>query len=899
MKRIFLVLFGLISQIAFSQSGIGCESNTSSLPCCNGLIHTGPDVGKAINLEWSAFTNGFDWRTDDYDVYHPLGGYDDGSGGPIQMPNPFKTTSSWLEHINYYTIPVPQRNPTILDYKPEDGWELLHRHLGYKPDEVTTATALENRKGPYFILYNKYSGLFRVIAALDANSAQTVITQLSLPQPRFDDKTSGIFGYYGNDAQTLDENSNSLITRSSIYPGKTSWFIADFTLAYDPCVCNNDAQLKIDFKTVTSATVDMDGRLIATSVPLNGSGTSPLLNGEDYLLSLNQDGLDVQGGMQTYHNIDSLVAKFEAPAGLTNIQKEGLKLLGTTLKKGLTQGLDPVTNGVVSALGTAFFNSLDPTLLQRYTKKDSLDVGLGLGASLSEFFMGMITPEKPAIPSVSFIEGELKLTGTVTTAILNNSFEINLEQPGSKSSQYQSSTPASDWVRYPAYNEALGVIGVLEKPEIYSYDAEETYFRNTYSDEIRRNHFELKNFKYTFNPAAEVDTNKTFLRAALVGKFKSEEDQIGNFYKVPDVDNGDSNIYITDFYPLECLHGFIDDLAYQDEINAQLSITYGKIRAFVVGSQSIPPNPQYLVDFVEDSLNLYYPALTAEDFYNNNIFVSEEVFGVTAYNYFAVPIVKSHRLDNDLRLRIMIDYTFLENQYGKVNKETQTITFKTSKVNGNPASGTIYPYNLIGNDFPKQLLIDDNYVFSSNLIQVWNRVVIKGNNINWPTNYITIIAPDIVATDPSIIDPDEIELINKTLLPSACRFTPIGQIPRNDVKAYCLSSTYLADDPKFKNDPTTNNNQNNFEKKIPNFSLYPNPTKGNTKLVYTVKEQDENVMISVSDMFGKQIGNKFSKKQEVGMYSYEIDMSMYSAGVYFVTLQIGEVQKTQKLVLTK
>lgn len=886
----------MITQITFSQSGVGCESNNGSYPCCNGLIHTGPDASKVINLERSAFTNQFDWRLDAYNVYHPLGGYDDGSGGPIQMPNPFKTTSSWLSNINYYNIPIPQRNPVILDYKPEDGWELLHRHLGFKPDEVNTATALENRKGPYFILYNKYSGLFRVIAALDDNNAQTVITQLSLPRPSSSYVASGIFGYYGNEAQTLDEQSNDLVTRSSIYPGKTAWFIADFTLSYDPCVCSNDARLKIDFETISTATVNMDGRLIATTIPLNGSGTSPLLNGEDFLLSLNQDGTGVQGGMQTYHKIDSLVSKFKSPAGLTNIQKKGLDKLGEVLKSGLKSGLDPLANGIVSSVGTAFINTLDPTLLQEFTGNDSLKVGLGLGSSLSDFLMGLITPDQPAIPNVSFIEGELKLTGTVTTSTLNNSFEINLEQPGSKSSQYQSSTPSSDWTFYPAYNEALGVVAVLEVPQIYSYEAEETYFRAASSDEIRRNHFELKSFKYTFNPAAQVDTNKTKLRAALVGKFKSDAEQIGNFYKIPDVDAGDSNLYITDFYPIDCLHGYADDSAYQDEIQASISFTYSKIQANV----TMPQNIQFLIDFVEDSINLFYPALRSEDFIDNGSLVPIDVFTDKSYNYFAVPVVKSHRLDNDLKLRIMINYQFLENQYGKINYETQTLTFKTTKSDGNPASGTISPYNLYGEDFEKHLLIDDNYVFTNNYIEVWERVIIKGNNINWPSGYITIIAPEIIVTDPSILSHPNIKLINRHKLESGCRFTPIGQIPRNQVKDFCLSSSYLAYDPKFKNDPFKGNNSTVFEEQIPKFSLYPNPTTNSTSIVYSVTAiKEQNVRISIMDMFGKQVGQPFSQPQKAGKYSLKIDMDEYAAGVYFISLQIGDIQKTQKLVLTK
>lgn len=889
MKKLYilLVVFITASHI-YAQQGDGCVGNDNGLPCCNGLIHTGPDPGKATNTERPLFLNRFDWRTDDYPAYHPLGYYTDGMGGPILLPNPFKTNDSTLAAINYYTLPIPQKNnDTLLDYKPEDGWELLHRHLGYQPDETTFATTLQNRKNPYFILYNKYSGLFRVIAALKDDEAETVNIQLLLLNPS-SYKVSGLFGYYNNTAQTLDETSYTRLSRSSKYPGQNSWFMADFTLAYDPCVCNNESKLRINFTTITTASVTMDGRLIATSVPMDASGTSPLLNGQDFLLGLNQNGGRAVAGMQTYHNIDALVNKFKAPPGLSSYEKLALEKFGKLLSQGLS-GFNPIIDGILSTGATNLINTIDPTALQTFTKKDSLKIELGLGGKAADFLMGMINPSPPAIPNISFIEGELKLTGSVTTNNFNLADAVELEQPGSKSSQYQSAVPANDWTYYPAYNEALGVIGVLQKPEISAYDAEENYFRAKDSKEVLRNHFELKNFKYTFNPAAQVDTAKTTLHAALVGKFKSKSKRIGNFNKIEDVDSLDENWYITDFYPIDCLHGYLDDSAYQDEIQAHVQFTHSKLVAHV----NMPQNYQYLIDFVEDSLQPYYPLLTAEDLLFNGVMVQLDEFTEKTYNYFALPIVKKHKLDPDLRLRVMVNYTFLENQYGKVNQEVQNLTFETNKV-----AGTSYAYNLYGNDLEKYVVIDDNYTFTTNYMEVWNRVIIVGDNINWPAGYMTILAPEIIVKEPTTVNHNDFRLINRSQPESACRLTHLGQIPPTQVKAFCNTDVYRANDPKFKTDPDANEPNPAQAEKTPEFSLYPNPTTSVTNMVYTVESETlQDVEISVMDILGKPMGREQLPQQKNGKYEAQIHLEDYPSGVYFVTLKIGGSARTQKVVL--
>lgn len=910
MKIIKFILLLLLSQAATGQNT--CIVNDTTLPCCNGLIHTGPDAGKAVNTERPAFKNLFDWRTDDYNTYHPLGGYTDGMGGPLQMPNPFKGTDSVLSSINYRNIPIPQRNPLILDYKPEHGWELLHRNLGYRPDETTTANTLENRPAPYIILYNKTTGLLRIFAALDEVGPQTVKVNLDISKPNGTNnyKTSALFGYYGNEAQTLDEKSNIKVHRTSNYPGQKAWFMADFTVAYDPCICNNEGRLIINFETVTNARVTMDGRLIATSASLNGSGTSPLLNGKDFLLSLNQGNGGVNGGMQTYHNIDALVAKYKTPVGLSALENKGIDLFGQILKEGL-KSYNPLASRLLTNAATALtYKFITPGKIQEFTGNDSIAVGIDIASKASDFFVTALKPDIPPTPNYSFIEGELKLAGTVTTTTFNSNFEITLEQPGSKSSQYQSPTPNSDWKFYPAYNEALGLMAVLEKPTLRAYIPRYAYGASPQSWKIHQRHYELDKFEYFFNPAAGIDTSKTIILMALQGKFKSTNNTIGNFHRVLDADNSDTNLYSTDYFPPECLHGYVNEYAVWDEVVEAATNWHNKVvsvrnhyefdAGYFVGS------PVYIgaitqdIQYMADRIALYYPEVTVSHFFNDDDFnavISLDQFLSVGYRYFADSILQKRMLDFDLKLKVLIDYKFKENSYGVSNETLNGLTFKTNTAITNPIANP--PTNKLGRNIPRYVSINNSTVFyGDTLIEAYDTIFVDGQLINWPSTPIRLESREILVKEPSNVNGADVTL-RSSLLPSrGCRSIKIGQVSPQMVKNFCSSTAYRAQEPKFKTEPIISEPQNNKSKKTLGFSLYPNPTSSVTNMVYTVESETlQDVEISVMDMLGRPMGIERLPQQKSGKYEAQIHLEEYPAGIYFVTLKIGNNTRTQKVVL--
>ena len=142
-----------------------CVSDVPSSPCCNEVIETDPT--SAANSERPNYLNRFDWKSTTWPVYHPAGGYNVGVNAML-LPNPFfNTTDAYNRHINYYDIFGQNRNISKLNFHPEDGWELLHQNMGFEPDRQQFATILNTRPWPYLMLYNKYTGIMRLVGSVD------------------------------------------------------------------------------------------------------------------------------------------------------------------------------------------------------------------------------------------------------------------------------------------------------------------------------------------------------------------------------------------------------------------------------------------------------------------------------------------------------------------------------------------------------------------------------------------------------------------------------------------------------------------------------------------------------------------------------------------------------------
>jgi hypothetical protein len=542
---LFFVIFTNI--MAFLAEAQECLSDEPNCPSCNGIIST--DIGAPVNSGRSEMLNRFNWTSDALTVYHPSGGYWGGTNTPFQITNPFYTNDAYLSNLNYFNFLFADRIPSNLDFHPEDGWELIHKGNGYDLNESTLLPTADNRIGPYFILYNKHTGTLRTFVAFSNIGVNDIMLSILQFKKTLGLSYSGLLNKYENIIAPLNQPTNvSQVVQGSNATIAGQFFSADFKMNYDPRVCNYSSSLYLDFKTKNSGTIRLDGRLVGTNVPLDGSGNSPLLNGRDFLTAVNNQNFSVQGGMLTYNNIDKLVAKYKEQE--TNIfVKLGIEALKSILK-GVAKPLDDILDKAASNFATSHL--INQSILG-VTIKDSVKVGLGaLGAGAS-YLGGLLSSDKKT-PNISFIEAEMALSGSVVYTPGLGSGAIEIAQPGSKGTENASIVPKK---YYPAYNEALGLFSVLTKPAINIYNGINGQGQcpgdppafNYYS--YRNIQFDPSSLKYFFNPASEVDVSKSRVYGAI-------EIIVPSDHSVPGANlissKTSTKTFMTDFFPIESLY---------------------------------------------------------------------------------------------------------------------------------------------------------------------------------------------------------------------------------------------------------------------------------------------------------------------------------------------------------
>ena len=721
-----------------------CPTNDATSPCCNGVISTDPRNGGTKNIERPSIIHKFNWMTpNDWNAYYP--NLFNVSGNTYQVPNPFLVCEDeYLKHINLYNNCVLPKPVEKLDFHPEDGWELLHRQNGLDLDEVTKLpVSSTTRSFPYYILYNKYRGQLRLVGASEktGNDAQKIVVSMGFPK-RLDNvytNVSALMSGNTNNAQTLDKPSqNKRISMVSDYPKFPGSFVTDFNVGYDPCACGRTPDnIEFTFSSLQSADIQMGGRLIGTNVPLNGSGTSPLLNRKDFLLQVNTDGFNVNGGATTYKNIDGLVEKYKEVQSSTfeKLALEGVKLGAKAgisyLSGGLSTGLRSLycnygyadLSGILQKVGLADANG-DP---KGFLKDGKLSAGtLAAGA---DFFAGLLFDKPQAIPNVTFLEAELALKGNMTTSAPFGTSTINLAHPGSKSAQAN-----LDFKNYPFYNEALGVVSFLKQPKVnFIYDR----MRETddYAGTFQSEDFYIKlseDFEYYFNPTLDIDLDKTKVVAAFVmdvdktgvDDFSNEPfkyaNKLGAFNRVIDSKEANTVQYITDFYPLEC---FKDLTA-----------------SFMTGDER-------------------------------------------AFNGFTSP--------RNFKLKLFFDIKYKANKYGKENRQNFVYTFPlvTNKLE---YYGNISEYQALVNN-PKMSnfnfieLITDKTFTDNTEIRAWSNIVISGNIQVSPGKKVRLIAPQIDIA-PGTNLPPNIEIISGQN-PLQCA-APSRPVSATRMKQFCTSSEY-------------------------------------------------------------------------------------------------------------
>ena len=403
------------------------------------------------------------------------------------------------------------------DFYPMDGWELIKQDFGRLANGGLNPVRSE---GPYMILYNKYSGILRILAAFPGLGARQAINiRISFKKKDLSNanqnnlSVSALFNTYNRVAQSLDQPTvvNS-VTTPAVFPGSDKrFFYADFQTSYDPCTCLFESALLVEFSTINQFTAQLSGRLVGVSesIATYSNNTYKLDKNQDYLTSIYKTDAatnNVESGMLMYKTVEKMVSDYKLKA-IT--QKPDEPLLPTLL----TAFAEFVSAGKL--IGTVAGATGFPEALSA--------VG-SLSSFLSTKLKAPAGSAQPALPSV--IHGEMSMTGTITDQRLIGSSYFNFANPGSFKSnnkpEYNDGVNVSPPdVDYPIYNEVLRTFALLETPVLKggSY----LYTTMCYDDWGYDNGgstsyvYQLaSDLKYAFNPVANVNQTSSKVSAALV-----------------------------------------------------------------------------------------------------------------------------------------------------------------------------------------------------------------------------------------------------------------------------------------------------------------------------------------------------------------------------------------------
>lgn len=79
---------------------------------------------------------------------------------------------------------------------------------------------------------------------------------------------------------------------------------------------------------------------------------------------------------------------------------------------------------------------------------------------------------------------------------------------------------------------------------------------------------------------------------------------------------------------------------------------------------------------------------------------------------------------------------------------------------------------------------------------------------------------------------------------------------------------------------------------------YPNPFNPTTKIEYSLMEAS-NVRLAVYNSLGQEVSNLVNEYQGIGKYTVDFNANNLPSGSYFYKIQVGNFNKTQKMVLMK
>ena len=785
-------------------------------------------------------------------------------GSPIGIESPYYNSGS-TQLANYVAFGASS------DFKYKDGWELITRNFGYSYDEVSTAVS--DATVPYFVLYNKYSGMLRIFGVLPTRggggNVNSVTVQVKFLTPADEQgnpnyanyKYSALLGVNGGSsnpdpvsgipygkAQALDQPTtvNNLAQVVPFTGYDNQFFYADFAVGYDPCTCWNKGGLQISFYTNTTGSIVLSGRFVGTSVPIADVANGHNNDAISYLAGVNTNNNAITSGSLVYENINDLISEYTAQTG-------------TNVNANIVSNLDKFSKG------TAFIAKVSAM-----SGDEEAAAAFEAMSLLSDFVASVIPESGEESGTAAVIKGEMKLSGTLNMTAQNPEAFIKMALPGtSTNANPEFYTAANPIPNYTKYNEALGPFALLQTPSInvsnlsakWGYPAQPA--NNTYY----RYEFQVADaIKYIFNPAVHADLSKTVVKVAL------DMEYLG--YNTPNV------------FP------FPDGIAVHGATWAYTNVPDPAGSPLLVSKH-------FVTDYV-DPKELANQIISVENM--NGIFAYRGLAEFTVYLKVIVNLMST-----DLKADGIPNQSLLMFTYPIVVNNNST----TNNLSGMPLfviPGDNYDYVA-----PATLTIGTKNYSYSETDKPWDGVVINGAvtaNAGVQVQLLTYeggvtmnpgssIGPGIslgISHPQFAPNQQSGPFIGSGLLQSWCAGT--SSILPNAYKAGALGTNISAARISNKPGDFDNSNVSGNSAAQGSLSIYPNPLTDGATIKYSLPASG-NVELAVYNILGEKLEDVYSGFKDSGNYSTNLKSDRLEQGIYTLRIKSGDYIENQRIVITK
>jgi hypothetical protein len=397
---------------------------------------------------------------------------------------------------------------------PQDGWELIRRDLGY--DDAGNPAKTTN---PTLILYNRRTSMLRVFTAVGDLQAGYQFAEIKLSFGKAGTYKAGTLNRQSALGVALEDTeagtNTPFVSVARYLNSRSKWFVADFPMEYDPCVCQFDSRLSIEVNLVSSADIKLTGKTtgsLVTAANGTGSTNSDMDKGIPFIRKVNGA---LEAGGKSYDNIDKFTSKLS--------------------------GQNPDKASALSSFAAA---SKDKSFL-----KAGLSALPYVGAAISmlDFFMGGGKDEGPQQVSMQPMTIEMSTTTTGTMTATNLYATIPFHNPGNR---LTTTIPEN----VPYYNEAMGVISLLKRPVV---DGKQSSVAYSNRDRVITNDFRLtQDLSYALNPASRLEVQD--FKVALVAEGPDANSTGGGSFtnyegKAVQPDGSFRNLYRTDYFDAACV----------------------------------------------------------------------------------------------------------------------------------------------------------------------------------------------------------------------------------------------------------------------------------------------------------------------------------------------------------